>query len=118
MFFLAQFLADARKRAADERAAADALLLEVANLRDAAVHSRSKSRSGRYDLWPLRHRIYLAHPYRTIPYWLGEATTKLYGSCVTGSDTVQSEGHLDGDAPGVTESVNDYQLAIDRWEHR
>jgi hypothetical protein len=41
----AQALSDKRKRASGERAAPDALQIEVANARNAAVHARSKSRS-------------------------------------------------------------------------
>ena len=65
--FLAQHLSDTRKHKEERRAAADALLLQVANARDAAVHSRSKARSGRYDLWALRHQIYLSHSLRGLP---------------------------------------------------
>lgn len=64
---LAQWLADTRRREQEVRAAADALLVEIGNARDAAVRSRSKARSGSYDLWPLRHRLYLSHSLRGRP---------------------------------------------------
>ena len=64
---LAQRLADARARRANVRRDANALLIQVQNARDAAVHSRSRARSGTYDLWPLRQQIYLSHALAELP---------------------------------------------------
>lgn len=65
--YLAQHLVDARRQAQEKRAEADALLVAVGNTRDAAVNSRSQARSGGYDLWPLRHQIFVSHSLRGLP---------------------------------------------------
>lgn len=95
--FLAQHLSDVRKRAADVRMAADALLVEVSNSRDAAVRSRSKSRSGRYDLWPLRHQIHLSHSLRGRP--VLQAAENYYNAVWKLRDWVRNGPVAQGDRP-------------------
>lgn len=115
--YLAQHLSDQRKRSAEERAAADALLIEVANARDAAVHSRSKSRTGRYDLWPLRHQLYLSHALHGRP--AHEAVQNYYDAVWSLRDWVRhgpvAQGDRSADEPEVAQAFLQYQRAVDVW---
>lgn len=114
---LAQRLSDARRQRDERRAAADALLLEVANARDAAVHSRSKARSGRYDLWPLRHRIYLSHSLRALP--IMQAIENYYDAVWQLRNWVRHGPIAQDDrAPGERQDEQafaQYQRAVDVW---
>ena len=114
---LAQHLSERGKRRSDERAAADALLIEVANARDAAVHSRSKSRSGRYDLWPLRHQLYLSHALHGRP--AHQAVQNYYDTVWALRDWVRygpvAQGDRSADEPEVAQAFLRYQRAVDEW---
>jgi hypothetical protein len=115
--FHAQRLSDDRKHADEQRADADALLLEIANARDAAVHSRSKERTGRYDLWPLRHQTYLSHSLRGLP--VLHAVQRHYDAVwdsATGFDMVRLPRvtRPPGDQ-GDEQAFADYQRAIEVW---
>lgn len=52
--FLAQHLADRRRTTSEHRLAAEKLMIEVSNLRDAVAYS-DDGRHGKYDLFPLRN---------------------------------------------------------------
>lgn len=117
--YLAQWLSDKRKRREDERAAADALLIEVANARDAAVHSRSKARSGAYDLWPLRHQIYVSNALRGRH--LLAAVQNYYDAVWDLREWIRHGPVAQGDRrpdPNDEKALADYQRAIDGWAQR
>lgn len=113
--YLGQYLSDKRQRVAAERAAADALLIEVADARDAAVHSRSKSRSGRYDLWPLRHQLYLSHALHGRSALA--AIQNYYDAVWALRDWVRhgpvAQGDRSADEPEVAQAFLRYQRALD-----
>lgn len=115
--YLAQHLRDIRQRIAAERAAADGLLIEVANARDASVYSRSKSRTGTYDLWPLRHQLYLSHALHSHPTL--QATQNFYDAVWALREWVRlgplGQGSRTAGQPAVTQAFDDYRLALDRW---
>ena len=115
--YLAQYLSDQRRRSSEERAAADSLLIEVANARDAAVHSRSKARTGRYDLWPLRHQLYLSHALHGRS--AHEAVQNYYDAVWALRDWVRhgpvAQGDRSADEPEVARAFLLYQRAIDAW---
>ena len=115
--YLAQHLSDQRKRSSEERAAADSLLIEVANARDAAVRSRSKARTGRYDLWPLRHQLYLSHALHGRP--AHEAVQNYYDAVWALRDWVRhgpvAQGDRSADEPEVAGPFLLYQRALDEW---
>jgi hypothetical protein len=117
--YLAQCLSDRRKRSEDERAAADALIIEVANARDAAVHSRSRSRSGTYDLWPLRHQIYVSHALRGRH--VLESVQNYYDALWHLREWIRHGPVAQGDrtpTPSDEKALASYQRAIDSWSHR
>jgi len=115
--YLAQHLSDQRKRSSEERAAADALLIEVANARDAAVHSRSKSRTGRYDLWPLRHQLYLSHALHGRS--AHAAVQNYYDAVWALRDWVRhgpvAQGDRSADEPEIAQAFLQYQRTVDVW---
>lgn len=115
--FLAQWLSDRRRRKGEKRAAADALLLEIANTRDAAVHSRSKSRSGAYDLWPLRHQIYVSHPLHGLP--VMESVQNFYDAVSDLRQWVRDGPVARGDRvtrnPTDERAFTEYGRAVDAW---
>jgi hypothetical protein len=117
--YLAQWLSDRRKRSESQRAAADQLLLEVTNVRDAAVHSRSKSRSGTYDLWPLRHQIYVSNALRGRQ--VLEAVQNYYDAVWDLREWIRRGPIAQGDRRPTREddkALADFQRAIDDWAQR
>ncbi|WP_157571528.1 hypothetical protein [Nocardioides alkalitolerans] len=114
---LAQHLIDRRQHRDAVRETADTLLLEVASVRDAAVHSRSKARSGRYELWPLRHALYLSHALRGSP--VADAVHNYYEAVWELRNWIRHGPVAQGDRPfenlSDEQAVIDYQRAIDDW---
>lgn len=117
--FLAQHLSDVRKQAADVREAADALLVQVSNSRDAAVRSRIKSRTGRYDLWPLRHQIHLSHSLRDRP--VLQAAENYYEAVWKLRDWVRHGPVAQGDRPKndpeMEQAFANYARVLDERAH-
>lgn len=115
--FFAQGLGDSRRLKDEKRAAADALLLEVANARAAAVHSRSKARTGAYDLWPLRHRIYVSHPLRKLP--VMAAVQSFYNAVSELREWVRygpiAQGNRETGDPTDEQAFAEYKRAIEVW---
>lgn len=114
---LTQRLSDKRSRQSDERSAANALIIEVANLRDAAVVSAARSRTGRYDLWPLRHRLYLSHALHGYP--VRQGVQNFYEATSTLRDWVRrgpvAEGDLSDRDRRAARVFDEYRAAIGEW---
>ncbi|GAB4064960.1 hypothetical protein GCM10028777_13020 [Angustibacter speluncae] len=114
---VAQWLNDKRKHRDEIRRTADALLVEVANVRDAAVHSRSKARTGRYDLWPLRHQLYVSHSLRDLP--VMQATQNYYDAVWELRNWVRhgsiSRAGQGPKSPEDERALAAYQQAIEEW---
>lgn len=94
---LAQRNADRRAMSAARRKAGDDLIVEVSNLRDMATRSQRKARSGHYDLWPLRTRLYITQTaLRGLSAY--EETWNFYWA-VRDARTIASTNDLDPDDP-------------------